>query len=111
MAWDPTVVGQHCHRAKGARGRAAYTVATPMELIERDVTLEQLRSLLRGAMTHGHVALVGAEAGAGKTSVLRALAAGHAASGGTVWWGACDALSHGALTVRTSPGRADAASA
>lgn len=63
-----------------------------MQLIERDATLSRLQTLLRGAAAAGHVALVGAEAGAGKTSVLRALAAAHAAAGGTVWWGACDAL-------------------
>ncbi|MDQ6627577.1 MAG: AAA family ATPase [Pseudomonadota bacterium] len=36
----------------------------------------------------GHVVLVAGEAGVGKTSVLRALAASHA----NVWWGGCDAL-------------------
>jgi DNA-binding CsgD family transcriptional regulator len=63
-----------------------------MDLIERDSTLTLLKALLRRAAAGGHVALVGAEAGAGKTSVLRALAAGHAEAGGSVWWGACDAL-------------------
>lgn len=63
-----------------------------MELIEREATLAQLQAQLRAAAAGGQVALVGAEAGAGKTSVLRALAASHAAAGGIVWWGACDAL-------------------
>lgn len=42
--------------------------------------------------TLGHVALIAGEAGVGKTSVLRALAAVHADRGGVVWWGGCDDL-------------------
>jgi len=61
------------------------------ELLEREPALHTLRGLLDGAQAHGHVALVAGEAGIGKTSVLRALAAGHAQRG-PVWWGACDAL-------------------
>lgn len=61
-----------------------------MNLVERDALLEHLESLLQGASVgHGHVVLLGGEAGIGKTSLLTALRE-HA--GGTVWWGACDAL-------------------
>jgi ATP/maltotriose-dependent transcriptional regulator MalT len=59
-------------------------------LVEREAVLQELASLLRDAARHGRVALVAGEAGIGKTSVLRALAAGH--PGTAVWWGACDAL-------------------
>ena len=61
-------------------------------LVEREGLLEVLGERLQAAARQGHVALLGGEAGIGKTSVLRALAAQHAANRGTVWWGACDAL-------------------
>lgn len=61
------------------------------ELLEREPALRTLRGLLDDAQARGHVALIAGEAGIGKTSVLRALAAGHAQHG-PVWWGACDAL-------------------
>jgi predicted ATPase len=59
-----------------------------MELVERESVLRSLREQLASAAAGGRVALVAGEAGIGKTSVLRALAAGH----DNVWWGACDAL-------------------
>lgn len=59
-----------------------------MELVERESALQTLRHCLQAACVRGQVALVAGEAGIGKTSVLRALAATHDA----VWWGACDAL-------------------
>jgi len=59
-----------------------------MELVERESAMQTLRHLLEAARVQGHVALVAGEAGIGKTSLLRALAAKHEA----VWWGACDAL-------------------
>ena len=59
-----------------------------MELVERESALHTLRHCLQAACVHGRVALVAGEAGVGKTSLLRALAAAHDA----VWWGACDAL-------------------
>ena len=59
-----------------------------MELVERDSALRTLRRCLEGAGVRGHVALVSGEAGIGKTSLVRALAAGQA----DLWWGACDAL-------------------
>jgi len=61
------------------------------ELLEREPALRTLRGLLDTAQARGHVALIAGEAGIGKTSVLRALAADHAQRG-PVWWGACDAL-------------------
>lgn len=63
-----------------------------MELVERDTLLQNLAKLLDAAVGQGCVALLAGEAGAGKTSVLRHAAAAHEASGGRVWWGACDAL-------------------
>ena len=60
------------------------------ELIERDAVLRTLHERMRSAVAAGHVAWVAGEAGVGKTSVLRRLAADQPV--GTVWWGACDAL-------------------
>lgn len=59
------------------------------DLVEREAALAALRAALSAAAREGRVALVAGEAGIGKTSVLRALAAAH---DGAVWWGACDAL-------------------
>ena len=59
-----------------------------MDLIEREGALRSLRGCLAAAASRGQLALVAGEAGVGKTSLLRALAAGQAG----VWWGACDAL-------------------
>ncbi len=50
--------------------------------------MQTLQHCLQAAQHCGQIALVAGEAGIGKTSVLRALAAEH----DTVWWGACDAL-------------------
>lgn len=61
-----------------------------MDLIERDAALRQLQDRLRVAGSGGHVALVAGEAGIGKTSLLRALAA--ACADAVLWWGGCDAL-------------------
>jgi DNA-binding CsgD family transcriptional regulator/tetratricopeptide (TPR) repeat protein len=64
-----------------------------MELVERDEQLESLTRLLEDARTSGgRVALVGGEAGAGKTSLARAFVAA-APAGVRVLWGVCDALS------------------
>jgi len=62
-----------------------------MELLERDAALLTFERQL--ASTHadgGHLVLVSGEAGIGKTSMLKAMAArrGDAA----LWWGACDPL-------------------
>ncbi len=59
-----------------------------MELVERQLELDTLRHALQATSEHGQVALVAGEAGIGKTSLLRSLAATH----DVVWWGACDAL-------------------
>lgn len=59
-----------------------------MDLVEREEALRTLRERLVEAASGGQVVLVAGEAGVGKTSVLRALAAGHE----QLWWGACDAL-------------------
>jgi len=59
-----------------------------MELVERESVLQTLQGLLRSTALRGQVALVAGEAGIGKTSVLRVVAADW----NNVWWGACDAL-------------------
>jgi DNA-binding CsgD family transcriptional regulator/tetratricopeptide (TPR) repeat protein len=59
-----------------------------LELVEREAALALLRQRLEGARGSGHIVLLSGEAGIGKTSVLRALAARRE----PVWWGACDAL-------------------
>ena len=73
------------------RGIGGRRKVVPMnELLERDAVLQTLHERLRSAATAGHAAWVAGEAGVGKTSVLRRLAADHPAD--AVWWGACDAL-------------------
>jgi len=64
----------------------------PDLLLERQAELATMRALLDAAAGRGAVALVTGEAGIGKSSLLRACAAAHEASAGSVWWGACDAL-------------------
>ena len=62
-----------------------------MELVERDAALLAFdRQLAATAQAGGHVLLVSGEAGIGKTTLLKAMAArrGDAA----LWWGACDSL-------------------
>lgn len=65
--------------------------AIETSLVERDAALQLLDDRLRGvAGGGGHAVLVGGEAGIGKTSLLKALAAGRGDA--RLWWGACDAL-------------------
>ena len=60
-------------------------------LVERDAALRVLADRLRGVSGGiGHAVLVGGEAGIGKTSLLKALAAARGEA--QLWWGACDAL-------------------
>ena len=62
-----------------------------VELIERESQLAQLRACLDvAAGGTGNVVLVSGEAGIGKTTLLKALAAERADL--PLWWGACDAL-------------------
>lgn len=62
-----------------------------MELVERDAALQVLRDCLGSvASGTGHTVLLSGEAGIGKTSLLKALAAQQDGPG--LWWGACDAL-------------------
>jgi DNA-binding CsgD family transcriptional regulator len=71
--------------------RLAEAEATVIDLVERDATLQQLHDCLRKvAAGSGHVALVAGEAGIGKTSLLRVLAA--ETTDVALWWGGCDAL-------------------
>jgi len=62
-----------------------------MELVERDAALlafdRQLEAVRQGG---GHLVLVSGEAGIGKTTLLKAMAARR--GGAALWWGACDAL-------------------
>lgn len=60
------------------------------KLLEREPAMQVLQARLRAAVSTGHIALVAGEAGIGKTSLLRRLAASHPDD--AVWWGACDAL-------------------
>ena len=62
-----------------------------MELLERDGALAALQTRWRAAGGgSGHVTWLAGEAGIGKTSLLKALAAGCGPA--RIWWGACDAL-------------------
>ncbi len=66
-----------------------------MELVERDEALQALESDLRSvASGTGRVAFIAGEAGIGKTSLLKALAArsGNTPRRVDLWWGNCDAL-------------------
>lgn len=64
-----------------------------MELLERTAQLDALDGFLRRAASgHGNMVLVGGEAGAGKTSLIRQFAE-QAQGTGRVMIGACDALS------------------
>jgi len=62
-----------------------------VELVERDAALlafdRQLETVRQGG---GHLVLVSGEAGIGKTTLLKAMAARR--GGAALWWGACDAL-------------------
>jgi DNA-binding CsgD family transcriptional regulator/tetratricopeptide (TPR) repeat protein len=61
-------------------------------LLEREHLLAELDGALsRAAAGDGALVLVAGEAGAGKTSLVRAFAARHADEA-VVWWGGCDAL-------------------
>jgi DNA-binding CsgD family transcriptional regulator len=62
-----------------------------MELVERDTALQALEDCLRSvARGEGRIALVSGEAGIGKTSLLKLLAARRGDA--RLWWGNCDAL-------------------
>ena len=62
-----------------------------MELLEREAALHELDARWQAAGAgQGHLLLVAGEAGIGKTSLLRAMAARRGR--GVLWWGACDAL-------------------
>ncbi|HEX2704802.1 MAG TPA: AAA family ATPase [Candidatus Lustribacter sp.] len=64
-----------------------------MDLVEREAPLAVLSALLVEARRgHGSLVLLGAEAGMGKSSVLRAFADHAAGSGTRVLWGSCDPL-------------------
>jgi ATP/maltotriose-dependent transcriptional regulator MalT len=63
----------------------------PMDLIERDAQLAQLRACVSAAAGGaGGVALVAGEAGIGKTTLVREFA--DSCKEFALWWGSCDAL-------------------
>src|SRR3954470_10697814 len=65
----------------------------PFPFVGRSAELETLRSLIpRAEADAGRVALLGAEAGSGKSRLVRELSAQAAADGVLVLYGACDAV-------------------
>src|SRR5262245_39683683 len=65
-----------------------------MRLVERDGLLARLGTCLEQARSSGCLALVGGEAGVGKTSLVRRFVeTGPDVLGVPVMWGACDPLS------------------
>ena len=71
--------------------KGAGSAAASIRLVERDAPLATLSKRLASvAGDKGHTVLVGGEAGVGKTSLLKAIAATQARA--DVWWGNCDAL-------------------
>jgi DNA-binding CsgD family transcriptional regulator/tetratricopeptide (TPR) repeat protein len=72
--------------------RQATAPAIPStELVERESALARLEECLHSVSAGiGHTVLVAGEAGIGKTSLLKALAARRGDA--RLWWGACDAL-------------------
>lgn len=63
-----------------------------MQLVEREELLTRLETCLQAAETSGRLALVGGEAGTGKTSLARTFAEA-CPDGVRVLWGTCDPLS------------------
>src|SRR5262245_5435517 len=61
-------------------------------LLERDQEVAALAALLEESVSgHGHVAVIGGEAGVGKTALVDHVIA-HAPSGVRTLWSACEAL-------------------
>jgi DNA-binding CsgD family transcriptional regulator/tetratricopeptide (TPR) repeat protein len=74
---------------------AALTVRSAFPFAGRQRELMQLRSLIPWAEGEGRrVALIGGEAGSGKSRLVRELAAEAASEGALVLYGACDAVVH-----------------
>src|SRR5688500_18004536 len=75
----------------GAETCAAATSGCAAGLIEREHALQLLGDRRQGATGGvGHMLRLRGEAGIGKPSLLKALAAARGAV--ELWWGACDAL-------------------
>src|SRR5262249_43808672 len=64
-----------------------------IELLERSQLLDGLaRAFVAAAGGRGRVVLLGGEAGAGKTALVRAFCTDHVSSSTRVLWGACERL-------------------
>ena len=78
---------------QGLPGALGMTSAFPF--VGRSAELDRLRALLpRAEGEAGRVVLLGGEAGSGKSRLVREFAAGAAADGTLVLYGACDAVLH-----------------
>src|SRR5829696_5153307 len=71
----------------------ALSVVSALPFVGRSAELERLRALLPRAQGENlRVALLGGEAGVGKSRLVREFAAEAAAGGALVLYGACDAV-------------------
>lgn len=69
------------------------TAPGQLELLERSVLLDALvRALVDAAEGRGRMVLLGGEAGAGKTALLRVFCSDYASPDARVFWGACERL-------------------
>ena len=74
---------------------ASLRIASPFPFVGRTAELDRLRTLLPRAEGEGRrVLLLGGEPGSGKSRLAREFAAGAAADGALVLYGACDAVVH-----------------
>src|SRR5437868_8251406 len=72
---------------------ASLRLSSPFPFVGRAAELERLRTLMPTADGEGRrVVLLGGEPGSGKSRLVREFAAGAAADGALVLYGACDAV-------------------
>ena len=90
MGARPTSTGPANSRSAPGLGRLS---CSPVEMLERDSDLAALRAAWRStAEIGGRLVLVGGEAGAGKSRLVRELAHEAASEEALVLYGACDAV-------------------